>query len=81
MSFGQSLERETIRAAYAAATAADLLVAIGTSLTVMPAADLANVARHMAIVNAQQTPYDRQADLIVRDPISDVLSKVAGQLT
>lgn len=73
ISFGQSLDRDVIDAAVEAARTADLLVAIGTSLQVMPAAALAEMSRHLAVVNAEPTPYDEQADVVVRDPIGHTL--------
>ena len=63
-------------AAFAAADEADLLVAIGTSLQVNPVAGLAGVAGTLAIVNAEATPYDDAAEVVVRDSISDVLDEV-----
>ena len=67
-------------AAFAAADEADLLVAIGTSLQVNPVAYPAGVAGALAIVNAEATPYDDAAEVIVRDPISDVLDEVRLRL-
>lgn len=81
ISFGQSLDADVLDAAITSARTADLLVAIGTSLQVMPAAALADMALHLAIVNAQPTPYDAQADLVVNDPISVVLPAVARILS
>jgi NAD-dependent deacetylase len=81
ISFGQSLDADVLDAAITAARTADLLVAIGTSLQVMPAAALADMAKHLAIVNAEPTPYDGQADLVVNEPIAHVLPAVAGALT
>jgi len=81
ISFGQHLDPAVIDTAIDAARRADLLVAIGTTLTVMPAAGLADMARHLAIVNADPTPYDEQADVVVREPIGDVLPGVADALT
>ena len=76
VSFGQSLDPEVLDAAFSAASEADLLVAIGTSLQVSPVAGLAAVARRLAIVNAEPTPYDDDAEVVVRDSISDVLDGV-----
>ena len=81
ISFGQSLDPDVLDTAITAARTADLLVAIGTSLQVMPAAALADMAKHLAIVNAEPTPYDQQADLVVNDPISTVLPAVAAELS
>lgn len=80
ISFGQSLDPDVIDTAVTAARTADLLVAIGTTLTVMPAAGLADMARHLAIVNAEPTPYDTQADILVRAPIGEALPAVAEAL-
>lgn len=80
ISFGQNLDRDVLDAAIDAARTADLLVAIGTTLQVMPAAALAQMPRHLAIVNADPTPYDEAADVVVRDPIGVTLPAVARQL-
>jgi NAD-dependent deacetylase len=80
ISFGQSLVPEVLNAAIDAARTADLLVAIGTTLAVMPAAELADMSRHLAIVNAAPTQYDEQADVVVREPIGQVLPAVAAAL-
>ena len=69
VSFGQHLDRQVLDAAIDAARKADLIVAIGTTLTVMPVAGLAEMSKHLAIVNDAPTPYDEQADLVVRTPI------------
>jgi NAD-dependent deacetylase len=80
ISFGQSLDSAVLDAAFSATDGADLLVAIGTSLQVNPVAGLAGVARCLAIVNAEPTPYDDDAAVVVRDPISDVLEEVRRSL-
>ncbi len=80
ISFGQPLDADVLDAAFLAASRADLLVAIGTSLQVTPVAGLAGVAPSLAIVNAEPTPYDEDAEVIVRDPISDVLDEVHRSL-
>ena len=80
VSFGQSLDPAVVGAAVRWVATSDLLVAIGTSLQVNPVARLAGMADRLAIVNAEPTPYDEVADVIVRDPISDVLQDVRGSL-
>ncbi|MGB8019971.1 MAG: Sir2 family NAD-dependent protein deacetylase [Candidatus Nanopelagicales bacterium] len=81
ISFGQALDPNVIEAAIEAASHADLLVAIGTSLQVNPAAGLAGLAPRLAIVNAEPTPYDDLAEIVVREPISDVLASLEAELT
>lgn len=81
VSFGQRLDPVVLDAAIEAAVTADLLVAIGTTLQVMPAAGLADMAPRLAIVNAAPTGYDDQADVLVNEPIGAVLPSVAERLT
>ncbi|MGI5177921.1 SIR2 family NAD-dependent protein deacylase [Dactylosporangium sp. CA-152071] len=83
ISFGQSMHLPTLEAAAEAAMGCDVLLAIGTSLTVHPAAGLVDVAHKsgsmVVIINAAETPYDPIAHLLVRDPIGEVLPRlVAG---
>lgn len=77
ISFGQPLDPEVIDRAVQAATAADCLVAVGTSLSVYPIAAIVPMARtagaRLVIVNGQPTPFDAIADAVVRDPIGEVL--------
>jgi NAD-dependent deacetylase len=74
ISFGQALEPEVLRAAVRAAQDCDLLLAVGTSLTVHPAAGLVDLAlsagARVIVINAQPTPYDSLADAVIREPIS-----------
>jgi NAD-dependent deacetylase len=83
ISFGQSLVAADLERAEAAAQVCDLLLAVGTSLGVYPAAALVPAAAaagaRVVIVNAEPTPFDRLADAVVRDTISEVLpAMVAG---
>jgi NAD-dependent deacetylase len=77
ISFGQSLDPDTIARAEAAARDCDALLAIGSSLQVYPAAGIVPIAHsHRApvvIVNAQPTPFDDLAAVVVRGSISEVL--------
>jgi len=84
ISFGQTLVPEVLAAARAAATDCDLFLAVGSSLTVQPAAGLVEVAARggaqVVIVNAQPTPYDRLAVAVLRDPISAVLPELCRNI-
>jgi NAD-dependent deacetylase len=77
ISFGQSLDPMVLAQAEAAAADCDLLLAVGSSLTVHPAAGLVPMARAngatLVIVNAEPTPYDGVADAVVNGSISEVL--------
>jgi NAD-dependent deacetylase len=80
ISFGQSLVVEDLMRAHRAALECDLLLAVGSSLTVSPACDLVAVAAgagaEVVIVNAQPTPYDAIAGAVVAAPISEVLPRL-----
>jgi NAD-dependent deacetylase len=77
ISFGQPLEPDVIERAVQAATEADCLVAVGTSLQVYPVAAMVPMARtagsRLVIVNAQPTPFDEIADVTLSEPIGEVL--------
>lgn len=77
ISFGQSLDPNTIMRAEMAAISCDVLLAVGTSLGVHPAAGLVPLAREagaeVVILNGQPTPYDHLAAAVLRGSISDVL--------
>ncbi len=82
ISFGQELVPEVIDRALDAAEAADLLLAIGTSLQVYPAAYAVPRAKqagaHVVIINAQPTPFDDLADAVLRGPIGEILPALVG---
>jgi NAD-dependent deacetylase len=82
ISFGQSLVLEDLQRAERAARHCDLLLAIGTKLSVFPVAGLVPVAkRHGAqvvIVNAEPTDMDELADEIVRGSIGEMLPRLVG---
>jgi NAD-dependent deacetylase len=81
ISFGQSLVAADLRRAMAAAAAADLFVAAGTSLVVGPINEMLPVARaggaRTAILTASETPYDGVADWKLTDPLAEVLPSLA----
>ncbi len=82
ISFGQDLVVEDLMRAEQAARGSDLLLAIGSTLSVYPAAGLVPGA-HLAgarvvIVNADPTEYDSIADVVVRGQISVALPAIVG---
>jgi len=80
VSFGQSLDPEHLRRAERAALACDLLLAVGTTLTVYPVADVPRVAKaagaRVVIVNGEPTAFDADADAVLCGPISELLPAV-----
>jgi NAD-dependent deacetylase len=77
ISFGQSLVAEDLMRAEEAAAGCDLLLAVGSTLSVFPAAGLVPTAvRHGAvavIVNGEPTEMDGMADVVLREPIGECL--------
>jgi NAD-dependent deacetylase len=77
ISFGQNLVADDLVRAEQAARACDALLAVGSTLSVYPAAGLVPTAHlsgaRVIIVNAEPTEYDAIADVVVRGPISLVL--------
>jgi NAD-dependent SIR2 family protein deacetylase len=82
--FGQTLDPDVFSRAEQAIRACDLILAVGTTLTVEPAASLCATAvksgARLVIVNLGTTPYDAIATAIIRDPLGQALPRIAAQL-
>jgi len=80
ISFGQNLVVEDLVRSEEAARRCDLLLAVGSTLGVYPAAGLVPIAHRagarVVIVNGESTDYDDMADVVVRGPIGDVLPAI-----
>jgi NAD-dependent deacetylase len=85
VSFGQALDRSVLAAAVAAAAEADLLLAVGSTLTVRPAASLVDVAlragARVVVVNDGATAYDAVASARLGGRIGEVLPLLVAELT
>jgi NAD-dependent deacetylase len=75
--FGQALDLDQLDRARQAAERADLVLALGSSLVVTPAADIplhaARTGANYVIVNRGQTPHDAVARLRIDDDVVRVL--------
>jgi len=84
ISFGQALVTEDLDRAEAAARSCDLLLAVGSTLSVYPIAGAVPVAKasgaEIIIVNGGPTAMDHLADVVVEGSIADVLPQVVGNL-
>jgi len=82
ISFGQALVPEVIDRAMLAASQAEVLLAIGSTLQVFPAAGVVPVAHEAAarvvIINNQPTPMDPLADVLMREPIGELLPRLCA---
>lgn len=82
ISFGQSLVPEDLERAQRAAADCDLLLAIGSTLAVYPAAGVVPIAKRagarVVIVNAEPTEMDELADAVLRGSISEILPRLVA---
>jgi NAD-dependent deacetylase len=82
ISFGQALVPEVIDAALDAAERADVLLAVGSSLQVFPAANVVPRAKaagaRVIILNGEPTAMDHFADVVLIGPIGDLLPRLVG---
>ncbi|MGC1122054.1 MAG: NAD-dependent deacylase [Candidatus Methanofastidiosia archaeon] len=83
--FGEKMPHETVRAAEELASSCELLLVVGTSLQVQPAASLPFTTKHMggliAIINREPTPLDRVADHVFLGKAEEILPELVKMLT
>lgn len=72
--YGEGLDDETVYGAINAVRQASLLIVIGTSLAVYPAASFLGYFRGetTAVINKTATPYDSKADIVINDDVAVV---------
>lgn len=82
ISFGQSMPELQMQRAQEETEACDLMIVLGSSLVVFPAAGFPEYAKRrgarLAIVNREPTPLDDIADVVVHDSIGTTMGYVAG---
>jgi NAD-dependent deacetylase len=82
ISFGQSLVVADLQRADTAARSCDLLLAVGSTLSVHPAADVVPLAAasgaDVVIVNGTPTAMDDLADVVINGSISEVLPAIVA---
>jgi NAD-dependent deacetylase len=76
--YEEGLDNTTINRSVQAISAAQVLIIGGTSLAVYPAAGLIDYfqGKKLIVINKAPTPRDRQADLIISQPIGEVFSQI-----
>jgi NAD-dependent deacetylase len=61
----------------------DLMLAIGSSLVVTPAAEIPRVAKEhgakLVIINRDPTPLDGTADVVIRESIGETLTQIVAR--
>jgi NAD-dependent deacetylase len=80
--FEQNLRHDDLVRAEEAARSCDLLLAVGSTLSVYPAAGMVPIAKRsgaaVVIVNAEPTDLDHLADVVLRGSISEILPAICG---
>jgi NAD-dependent deacetylase len=83
ISFGQGLIPEVIDRAFDVSKESDLMLAVGSTLSVYPAASCVPVARaagaKVVIVNAEETEMDHLADHLLRGQIAEILPTIVAE--
>ena len=78
ISFGQNLNTDVLRDSMAWCRRADLMLVLGSTLIVEPAASLPVMAKqhgaYLVIINRDSTPIDGMADLVFHEEITPLLS-------
>jgi NAD-dependent deacetylase len=82
--FGEALPQETLREAIRRSQNCDLLIVIGSTLVIYPAAYIPTYAREagatLAIVNLTPTPFDHYAEVVIRGKAGETMSKVMEEV-
>ncbi|MBU4317591.1 MAG: hypothetical protein KKF30_09980 [Proteobacteria bacterium] len=82
--FGESLPEKDLMLSFEHSRRSDLFVAVGSSLTVTPAAlmprEAMNSGAKLVIINQGETPFDRRASLRFSEGIGEVLPKAVKKL-
>jgi len=78
--FGEPLPQAAIQQAFALARQADVMLVVGSSLVVYPAAEIPLVATRsgakLIVINAEPTPFDELAAVVIRGKSGEVLPEI-----
>ena len=80
--FGEPMPVQAIQEAFALAREADVMLVVGSSLVVHPAADIPVAAvssgARLIVVNAEPTPLDRFAEVVIHGRSGEVLPELVS---
>ncbi|SEM22102.1 NAD-dependent deacetylase [Syntrophus gentianae] len=78
--FGEALPEDTLREATYEASNCDLMLVIGSSLVVYPAAYMPQYAKDvgakLVIINREETPYDAEADILLQGGAGEMMTRI-----
>ena len=80
--FGEALPEETLQNATYEAYSCDLMLVIGSSLVVYPAAYMPRYAKDagagLVIINREETPYDSEADILLQGTAGEMMTRIVA---
>lgn len=76
--YEESLNNDVISNSINAIENSDLMIVVGTSLVVYPAAGFIRYfkGKNLVLINKDKTPYDNSVDLVINDDITKVVKKL-----
>jgi NAD-dependent deacetylase len=78
--FGEPMPQTAVQEAFGLARQADVMLVVGSSLVVFPAAEVPLIAVRagaaMIVVNAEPTPVDRLAEVVIQGKAGEVLPEI-----
>ena len=84
INFGENLNENILNTGYAHGYEADLMVCVGSSMRVNPAADMAGMTaqrgKNLVIINLMKTPLDAHATLVINGKCQDIMQRVMKKL-
>ncbi len=84
ISFGQAMPEDKMMFAESEAVSCDLMIAIGSSLVVYPAANIPLIAKQNGakyiIINREETEHDVYADMVIHTEIGPLLRETMAEL-
>ena len=84
ISFGQPMNEIDMMHASKIVEESDLMIVMGSSLKVLPAGKLPNLAiqsgSKLIILNREKTRYDSSADIVINDELQNICSKLIEEL-
>ena len=79
--FGESLSMQDLEIAASAASRSELLLVVGTSSQVYPAAGIAHHAGGATVeVNPETTDYSRHADFVIQRPAAEAVPEIVASI-
>ena len=84
ISFGQPMNENDMLKASKISSECELMIVMGSSLSVMPAGQIPNLAiqsgAKLVILNREETIYDAMADIVINDELKNICGKLIDKI-